>query len=160
PDRRSRIVRGLTALSLCASMAITPRVRAQTTSSPSTGPTVKGKAISLPSSEGSVHGLDESFSAQPSTGIATYQLTFEIPAARGDAQPSLGLSYSSTAGDGVAGLGWSLDLASIARKTDNGAPKYQNFTGFDPDQDRFVYGSEDLVPICVVGAAPGLQCPN
>ncbi len=50
------------------------------------------------------------------TGAAQTGVTFDLPAARGAAQPTLSLAYSSRAGDGEAGLGWQLAHPSIARK--------------------------------------------
>jgi hypothetical protein len=57
------------------------------------------QAITTPQGTGKIQGMGESFSAQLSTGIATYSVPFALPAARGAAQPSLGLSYSSSMGD-------------------------------------------------------------
>ena len=50
---------------------------------------------------------------------------------------------SSGAGNGAFGLGWSLDIPTIARKTETGLPRYA-----DGDrEDVFVLsGAEDLVP--------------
>lgn len=50
------------------------------------------------------------------TGAAQTGVAFDLPAARGAAQPTLSLAYSSRAGDGEAGLGWQLAHPSIARK--------------------------------------------
>jgi RHS repeat-associated protein len=119
---------------------------------------VTNKVISVPKGSGTVEGMGESFSAQLSTGIATFSVPFSLPAGRG-VQPSLGLSYSSSAGAGVAGMGWQIGAPFIARQTDRGAPKYQDHPGWHAEQDRFVFnGGQELVPICVVGA--GLSCPR
>jgi len=58
--------------------------------------------------------------------------------------PQLSLFYDSGAGNGPFGLGWSLDLPSITRKTEKGLPRY-----FDAQQsDVFVLSdAEDLVPV-------------
>src|SRR2546421_147522 len=61
---------------------------------------VTSKAISIPQGSGKIQGMGESFSAQLSTGIATFSVPFALPKARGGAQPSLGLSYSSSGGFG------------------------------------------------------------
>jgi hypothetical protein len=115
---------------------------------------VTSQAISLPSTSGSVQGMGESFSAQLSTGIATFSVPFALPSARGAAQPSLGLSYSSSAGFGAAGVGWDLPVPFIARQTDRGTPKYNDGAGWHPERDRFVFnGGQELIPICVVGHA-------
>ncbi|HEX2875965.1 MAG TPA: SpvB/TcaC N-terminal domain-containing protein, partial [Polyangiaceae bacterium] len=101
--------------------------------------------------------MGESFSAQLSTGIATFSVPFALPAARGGAQPSLGLSYSSASGAGLAGMGWSVGVPYIARQTDRGLPGYDDRAEWHPNQDRFVFnGGQELVPICTVGQA--LEC--
>ena len=115
---------------------------------------VTSQAISVPQGSGKIDGMGESFSAQLSTGIATFSVPFALPDARGTVTPSLSLEYSSSAGSGVAGLGWDAGVPSITRQTDRGVPKYQDGPAFDPDQDRFVFnGGQELVPICVVGSA-------
>src|SRR5262249_45185172 len=58
-------------------------------------------------------------------------------------QPQLTLSYDSGAGNGPFGLGWSLSVPSIARKTDKGLPLYDD----GGESDVFILsGAEDLVP--------------
>src|SRR5262245_35215656 len=79
---------------------------------------VSSQAISVPQGPGKIQGMGESFSTQLSTGTGTAALPFALPPARGDAQPSLALSYSSGAGHGVGGIGWSLGIPFIARQTD------------------------------------------
>jgi Salmonella virulence plasmid 65kDa B protein len=117
---------------------------------------VSSQAISVPSGAGKIQGMGESFSAQLSTGIATFNVPIALPAARGQVQPSLSLSYSSARGHGVAGLGWSIGAPSIFRQTDRGNPKYLDpDPGGDwhPEQDRFAFSDgQELVPICLVGA--------
>ena len=51
----------------------------------------------------------------PGTGAMTYSVPFQLPAARGSAEPYLGLHYTSGAGTEEAGEGWSLGLPSIER---------------------------------------------
>ena len=106
-------------------------------------------AISVPKGEGSILGMGESFSAGSSTGIFSQRIPLTVPAGRGGMQPSLALTYSSGAGAGLAGVGWDLPLPSISRQTDRGIPRYvDSFDGqWTPDQDRFVFGSDELVPL-------------
>lgn len=133
---------------------------------------VTSQTISIPKGAGSIKGMEESFSAQLSTGIATFSVPFALMQARGGVSPSLGLSYSSAGGSGPAGQGWSVGVPFISRQTDRGLPKYldgcnsQTAPGYDcehanswhPEQDRFVFnGGQELVPICTVqgGACAG-----
>jgi RHS repeat-associated protein len=117
------------------------------------------QAISAPKGSGKLDGMGESFSAQLSTGIATFNVPFAIPAARGGAQASLGLSYSSGSGSGVVGMGWGVGVPFIARQTDRGLPSYDDRAKFHPGQDRFVFnGGQELVPICNVSASLACAC--
>jgi len=117
---------------------------------------VTGKSISVPKGAGTIQGMEESFSAQLSTGIATFSVPIALPAARGGAQPSLGLSYSSSGGSGVVGMGWSIGVPFIARQTDRGVPRYNDQAAWHPGQDHFVFnGGQELVPICTVSATLG-----
>ncbi len=118
------------------------------------------QAISVPKGAGTIEGMGESFSAQLSTGVASFSMPFSLPAARGGAQPSLALSYSSGSGWGSAGMGWDTGTPFISRQTDRGIPRYGDRSDFFPEQDRFVFnGGQELVPICTVGGVSGaLTC--
>jgi RHS repeat-associated protein len=128
---------------------------------------VSSQAISVPQGSGKIQGMGESFSAQLSTGIATFTVPFALPSARGGAQPSLSLSYSSGGGHGIAGVGWEIGAPFIARQTDRGVPSYADGTDWTANQDRFVFnGGQELVPICKVegtsctGALSGEAMPS
>jgi len=112
---------------------------------------VSSQAISVPKGPGTIQGMGESFSAQASTGIATFSVPFALSAARGGAQPSLGLGYSSSSGNGLAGIGWDVGVPYIARQTDRGLPKYRDQGTWHAEQDRFVYnGGQELVPVATL----------
>jgi RHS repeat-associated protein len=99
-------------------------------------------SISLPKGGGAMKGIDEKFSVNAVNGTSSFSIPLPFSPARG-ASPSLGLSYSSGAGNGIFGLGWHISLASIKRKTDKALPQY-----FDSiDSDIFLFSeAEDLVP--------------
>ena len=116
---------------------------------------VSDQSISVPQGAGKIQGMGESFSEQLSTGVATGQVPIALPDARGGAQPGLALVYSSANGHGVAGVGWDIGVASISRQTDRGLPAYLDPPAggdWTPQQDRFVIGADELVPICLVQA--------
>ncbi|MGH7437933.1 MAG: SpvB/TcaC N-terminal domain-containing protein, partial [Polyangiaceae bacterium] len=97
--------------------------------------------------------MGESFSTDLSTCVASFNVPLQLVSARGGAQPSLSLHYSSDAGHGVAGVGWDIGVPFIARQTDRGNPQYKDPAtgGWAATQDRFVYnGGQELVPICLV----------
>lgn len=103
---------------------------------------IQAPSISLPKGGGAIKGIDEKFSVNAVNGTASFSLPLPFSPARG-ASPSLNLSYDSGGGNGVFGIGWSLDLPSIKRKTDRKLPRYLD----DEDSDTFLFsGAEDLVP--------------
>jgi RHS repeat-associated protein len=114
---------------------------------------VSARAISLPQGAGKVDGLGESFSVQASTGVATFTVPIPVPPARGAVDPAFALNYKTSAGAGIAGVGWSLGAPFIARETSKGVPVYDDRGVFHAGQDHFVFGGGQLlVPICVVSA--------
>ena len=86
----------------------------------------------------------ESFHSDLATGRAIFGIPVAVPPGRRGLQPSLGLSYSSSARNGPLGVGWILELGGIERSTRWGAPKFDS-------SDIFVlrYGgvTADLVEI-------------
>jgi RHS repeat-associated protein len=114
-------------------------------------PATRAPVITLPKGGGAVRGIGEKFSANPVTG--TGSLTIPLPASPGRSGfgPQLNLSYDSGASHGPFGLGWSLGLPNVTRKTDKGLPTYDDAN----ERDVFILsGSEDLVPILDAGGRP------
>ena len=100
-------------------------------------------AISLPKGGGAIKGISEKFSANPVTGTSSFSISLPVSPARG-LEPQLSLNYDSGSGNGPFGLGWSLGLPSISRKTAKGLPQYSDLK----DSDTYVLsGAEDLVPL-------------
>lgn len=95
--RRRSLVQSAIAITLCWSMAAGRVASADGTNSRAVN---GGGGIR---NEGNAPGA-----AATSSGAATTSVQFVLPPARGAAQPSLSLQYSSHAGDGEAGLGWAL----------------------------------------------------
>jgi RHS repeat-associated protein len=69
-------------------------------------------------------------------------LSYAIKTAPGRAgvEPRLALSYSSTGGDGWAGMGWSIGLGAITRTTQYGALYYDY-------RDTFTYNGKRLIKV-------------
>lgn len=109
--------------------------------------------IELPKGGGAIRGIDEKFKVNAANGTASLSVPFPITPGRHGFSPSLSLSYSSGGGNTPFGLGWSLSLAQISRKTDKGIPQYAG-------EDVFVMaGAEDLVPY-LVEDGPGNWVPE
>jgi hypothetical protein len=101
-------------------------------------------SISLPKGGGAIRGVGEKFAANPVTGTGSMSVPIYASPGRSGFGPQLAVSYDSGAGNGPFGLGWSLSLPQISRKTDKGLPRYDDGS----DSDVFMLsGAEDLVPL-------------
>lgn len=119
-----------------------------------TDPTTTNGADSGNSGEGGTAS-----SVETSTGAAKAIVDFELPPARGEAQPALSLGYNSQAGEGEAGLGWGLNVPSIVRT--RSADGFVQMTDIAPvpfsfpqttatswTADRFEWRGRPLVLVC------------
>jgi Salmonella virulence plasmid 65kDa B protein len=107
-------------------------------------------AVSLPKGGGAIKGMGEKFAANPVTGTGSMSVPIATSPRRGEFGPQLSLSYDSGAGNGMFGMGWSLSLPSITRKTDKGLPRYWD----GAESDVFILsGAEDLVPKLRLGGS-------
>lgn len=101
-------------------------------------------SISLPKGGGAIRGIGEKFGANPATGTGSLSVPLAVSPGRSGFGPQLSLSYDSGSGNGPFGVGWSLALPSIARKTDKGLPQYRDAE----ESDVYILsGAEDLVPV-------------
>lgn len=99
--------------------------------------------IELPKGGGAIRGIGEKFQANPVTGTGSFSVPIAMSEGRGGFTPALALSYNSGSGNSPYGLGWSIGLPSISRKTQQQLPQYQD----GDDSDTFLMsGAEDLVP--------------
>ena len=107
--------------------------------------TLQIPAISLPKGGGALKGIDEKFEVNPSNGTAIFAIPLPITTGRNDFSPTLSLQYNSGGGNHAFGLGWSVDLMAIQRRTDKQLPRYNR-----GEEDVFVLaGGEDLVPYLI-----------
>ena len=101
-------------------------------------------SISVPKGGGAVRGMGEKFTVSPATGTGRMTVPLASSPGRSGFGPQLALTYDSGAGNGPFGLGWSVSVPSVARKTDKGLPRYRDAE----ESDVFVFsGAEDLVPV-------------
>lgn len=108
--------------------------------------TYQPQATTLPSG-GGMRGIDEKFMTQPATGTFSYQIPVYVSPGRMGWQPEIALSYQSGSGNGPFGLGWSVSLPAIRRKTDQRLPRYDDWNESDVFQ---LSDAEDLVPMRVL----------
>ena len=100
-------------------------------------------AIALPKGGGAIRGIGEKFEANSVTGSGSVSVPLPTSHGRSGFGPQLSGAYDSGSGNGPFGFGWSLSIASIARKTDKGLPQYRDAEEFDV---YILSGAEDLVP--------------
>lgn len=103
----------------------------------------KAPSINAPVGGGALRCIEDKFQVNAATGTSSLSVPFAVPPGRGGFGPSVSLSYDSGSGSGPFGLGWSLSLPSISRKTSRGIPRYSD----KEESDVFLFtGVEDLVP--------------
>jgi RHS repeat-associated protein len=101
-------------------------------------------AITAPKGGGAIRGMGEKFAANPVTGTGSVSVPIATSPGRSGFGPQLGLTYDSGSGNGPFGVGWSLSVPAITRKTDKGLPEYRD----GDESDVYVLaGAEDLVPV-------------
>ena len=94
--------------------------------------------INLPKGGGAIKGLGETFQPNSFNGTGNLQIPIYTSPCR-DFEPKLSLDYGSVSGNGPFGLGLSLSIPSVLRKTEKKLPRYD-------ESDTFILtNSEDLV---------------
>ncbi|HEU4875440.1 MAG TPA: SpvB/TcaC N-terminal domain-containing protein, partial [Pyrinomonadaceae bacterium] len=122
------------------------RTNQSSDSTRATRTSIAAPSISLPKGGGAIRGIGEKFGTNIATGTGSLSVPLPLSTSRSNFGPELSLSYDSGTGNGPFGLGWSLLLPSITRKTDQGLPQYNDAE----DSDVFIIsGAEDLVPVLV-----------
>src|ERR671925_1865171 len=81
--------------------------------------------ISMPKGGGALQGIGEKFSPDLFAGTGNFTVPIALPPGRNGFQPQLNLVYSTGNGNGPFGLGWSLSVPGVSRKTSKGVPTYQ-----------------------------------
>ncbi len=100
---------------------------------------IETPSLNLPKGGGAVTGIGETFQPNAFTGTASLSIPVHTSPCRGF-EPQLSVEYSSGSGNGIFGVGFSLAIPNISRKTDKGFPRYD-------DTDTFlISNADDLVP--------------
>jgi hypothetical protein len=115
--------------------------------SPAASSAFTAPQLSLPTSGGALRSIGEKFAANPVTGTGSLTVPIATSPGRSGFSPQLSLSYDSGIGNGPFGLGWSLSLPSITRRTDKGLPRYNDFETSEWTDIFILSGAEDLVPV-------------
>ena len=110
------------------------------------------QTIATPQGGGALHGIGETFSPDLHTGTGNFTVPITMPSERNGFQPQISLVYSTGNGNGPYGLGWSLTIPGVSRKTSKGIPRYRNDPGARQEGDTFILsGAEDLIPVSETG---------
>jgi hypothetical protein len=96
-------------------------------------------APSLPKGGGAIQSIGKGWGAVGTSGASSLSIPLPISPGRGFA-PAPGLQYSSVGGNGVCGIGWSLSVPRIARRTAQGVPAYTE------DEEIVGPGGDVLMP--------------
>jgi len=116
------------------------------------------QVISVPQGGGALHGIGETFAPDLHTGTGNFTVPIAVPPGRNGLQPQLNLVYSSGNGNGPFGLGWSLSVPGVSRKTSRGIPRYRDEHGPLSERDTFlISGAEDLVPVAETEGITGYR---
>ncbi len=108
---------------------------------------VAAPGLALPKGGGAIRGMGENFRVNPATGTASMSVPVAASPGRAGFGPLPAVGYDSGAGNGVFGLGWSIGLPAITRKTDQGLPRYFDDSADPADWDVYqLAGADDLVP--------------
>jgi hypothetical protein len=83
-----------------------------------------------------------------SSGDNGLSYPIEVPPGRLGLAPQLGVSYSSSAGDGWLGVGWDLQVGSITVDTRWGVPRYDA----GKETETYLLNGEQLTPVAHRGA--------
>ncbi len=99
--------------------------------------------------------LPGEFGVSP-TGAATYSVPIDVPPGIGGVQPQLSLEYSSQIGNGLLGMGWSLDGLSVITRcpTTLAQDNFLDPVDFDGN-DRLCLDGQRLVTVTNTGCAGG-----
>ena len=76
--------------------------------------------VSLPEGPGSLEGIGDNAEIDLNMGSMRYSVRITTPQGRNGMAPDLTMSYSSAAGAGLLGIGWSMQASSNSSATASG----------------------------------------
>jgi len=110
--------------------------------------TSSSQIIALPKGGGAQKGLGEKFSPDLHTGTGNFTLPIALPPGHSGFQPQFNLVHSTGNWNGYFGLGWTLSIPGVIRKTTKGIPRYRSYAKDIKDWDMFVRSvAEDLASV-------------
>ena len=107
----------------------------------STPSSLSEQILGLPNGAGAVESAGQTFLVSANTGTGSFAIPIAAKPGHAGIAPALSLIYSTHAGSGIAGVGWSVAIAELARRTDRGLPT------FDDRIDTFALQGDELLPV-------------
>lgn len=115
-----------------------------------------GLALAHPAEAAQTFGAIAAQAQVDARGAAVYGIPLELPPGTGNVAPSLSLAYDSQAGDGVVGVGFSLQGLSVIRRcAATQALDGYNGTVLIDDKDRFCLDDQRLILVSGNYGEPG-----
>src|SRR5690606_10913855 len=99
---------------------------------------ISPEAISLPSVSGHYNGFKLDEVGEGNRGELNYRFRIEVPRGVNSFHPDIAIAYKASSGQSPWGLGWDIDLPSIAIDSRNGVPKYDSSDKFSSSEGRLV----------------------
>ncbi|MCB9641760.1 MAG: hypothetical protein H6728_01665 [Myxococcales bacterium] len=94
----------------------------------------------FPQGPSSLGGIGENVQANLNMGLMSYEMKIVVPRGRGSATPNPSITYSSSGGSSIVGIGWNFSAgSSVERATVRGLPTYTN--------DDLFYAGGELIKI-------------
>src|SRR5580704_5961673 len=93
---------------------------------PSAGAADRVPQLSIPKGGGAIRGIGEKFAANPVTGTGSLTIPIACTPGRSGSAPQIAISHDSGTGNGPFGMGCSLGVATITRRTDKGLPIFDD----------------------------------
>ena len=98
---------------------------------PEPGSSLQPATLALPAGPGSVRGLAGEADLNVATGQVRYAMDIDLPSGINGLTPSIALLYDGALGNGVLGVGWSLQQPALARSLRHGVPRYSSQDGIE-----------------------------
>ncbi|MDW4812180.1 RHS repeat-associated core domain-containing protein [Shewanella fidelis] len=108
-----------------------------------------GGSSSLPSATVDLSAAFVNGMASVVGGQASYQVPIELPPGRNGIQPKVSLSYNSQSGNGIAGVGWSLNAGSVISRCSATYAQdgFNRSVMFDAYTDRLCLDGQRLINV-------------
>lgn len=110
--------------------------------------------IGVASAATTVPGLMAGQFEVDNNGAATYTIPIEVPPGKGGIEPHLALKYNSQKGNGLLGVGWTLEGLGAIQRCGGNIGTDGAKSGIDKTAERFCWNGQRLINISTVADHP------